>query len=377
MHEWPLANIDPATGLLAVAVALLYVAARALADALTGGRAGSPGLRAIGHWLPIAAVALAAMAMGQRDVAVRLVFSTSVIAVSLVLGAIVLTRPPAPGHSAARRRWGLLAPVAAMALLAGFHARMTGFTAMVFLAEGLAIVLWWMRPGDGAAPGSSPNPALAGRAIGLRWAQGLLAGALALIGAWAAVAGVTAPGPLGRVDPAMRAALILAPGVCIAMVGVGVQLAQERRTEEAIGAQVGVALLNLCLLLPLLIGMSYVMDAVAPGDGGVAAVTLQAATTHPAMTIPATTHPAATIPATTLPATTRAATATTASPARPAGLPFPMLAWRIDTALLLAIGMMLIPAAMGRRMPGRIEGGMLIAFFAAYLLALTMFHAMR
>jgi hypothetical protein len=47
---------------------------------------------------------------------------------------------------------------------------------------------------------------------------------------------------------------------------------------------------------------------------------------------------------------------------------FPLIVWRVDTILLMVLGMALIPMSIGRWVPGRIEGVMLILLYAAYML---------
>src|SRR5687767_3903514 len=82
------------TALIAVGGLLLYAASRAAADALAGADPRKPGWRALGHCLPVLAVALLSLYPGiarpdaeggRPQIAVGLVFSTSVACLSLVL----------------------------------------------------------------------------------------------------------------------------------------------------------------------------------------------------------------------------------------------------------------------------------------------------
>jgi len=50
----------------------------------------APGARAVGHWLPIAAVAGAAVLFGQSDMALTLLFSSSIAAIALVGGCVAI-----------------------------------------------------------------------------------------------------------------------------------------------------------------------------------------------------------------------------------------------------------------------------------------------
>ena len=78
--------------LTAMAAVTLFVASRSAAGALarTGGR---PGLRAVGHWLPIAITCVVALHLRRPEVAVALAFSTSVAALSFVLGVLSYVAP--------------------------------------------------------------------------------------------------------------------------------------------------------------------------------------------------------------------------------------------------------------------------------------------
>src|ERR1700689_4705304 len=88
--------------LLLIGAALLYVASRAAVDALSGGRP-SPGWRGGGHWVPIAAAALVAMALRRADLAISIVFATSVGCLSLVVGSIAIISPDGEAPPTFRR----------------------------------------------------------------------------------------------------------------------------------------------------------------------------------------------------------------------------------------------------------------------------------
>ena len=51
----------------------------------------------------------------------------------------------------------------------------------------------------------------------------------------------------------------------------------------------------------------------------------------------------------------------------PEWLPFPMAAWRLDAVLILIVGAVLLPVALGRWKLGRTEGVVLVVVYAAYL----------
>ena len=58
-----------------------------------------------------------------------------------------------------------------------------------------------------------------------------------------------------------------------------------------------------------------------------------------------------------------------------APLPYPLAVWRIDTVLLLMLSFAMVPVAMGRWMPERLESILLVVVYAAYLVAQTMLAA--
>jgi hypothetical protein len=51
----------------------------------------------------------------------------------------------------------------------------------------------------------------------------------------------------------------------------------------------------------------------------------------------------------------------------PPPTPFPVVTWRVDTVILVVLGFALIPVAMGRWLPERVESGLLILAYLAYL----------
>jgi Ca2+/Na+ antiporter len=52
-------------------------------------------------------------------------------------------------------------------------------------------------------------------------------------------------------------------------------------------------------------------------------------------------------------------------------MPFPLAAWRVDTVLLIVLGLLLIPVSLGRLTLRKPEGVALAVLYAAYLLVST------
>src|SRR4051794_34229145 len=81
--------------LLILGAVCLYVASRAAMDALARRDARpAPGRMALGHWTPIVLVSSLAALAGRADLALGVLFGTTVAAVSLALGIITYLSPP-------------------------------------------------------------------------------------------------------------------------------------------------------------------------------------------------------------------------------------------------------------------------------------------
>jgi len=49
-------------------------------------------------------------------------------------------------------------------------------------------------------------------------------------------------------------------------------------------------------------------------------------------------------------------------------LNFPLIVWRVDSVMLILLGLMLVPISLGRWLPGKLEGVTLILLYAAYMI---------
>src|SRR3954469_14653588 len=192
-------HLAPGIALIIAAGITLYIASRAAADALVGGRTNAPGRMAVGHWLPIAAVALAAMVLRRSEIAVGVVLATSVASLSLAIGAVTFLAPPAV-PAIARRTWPMILPAAMLAFLAGFHGALTMQHAVFLAIEGgVVLVLWNDRRGIAKTADEVAAPR-APRFSPLNVFQLLLASALAAIGAWCGVHGADIGSSATRVN---------------------------------------------------------------------------------------------------------------------------------------------------------------------------------
>jgi hypothetical protein len=265
----------------------------------------------------------------------------------------------------------MILPAAMLVFLAGFHGALTRTHAIFLAIEGLVILILWndrraAKPTPTAAAASSDAPVVHPRWSPLAVLQFVLAIALSVIGGWAAVRGADIGSSATRVNytaidvasAGLLATTLLSPLLVLPMLGAGVDLSHRGLSWVAVSSQVGVALLNLCLLLPLVVveaqyhpfhlAMSATMNAIYPQRP----VALASATTTPtanegddADEDSATTMPAADLP-----------------------LPLPLAVWRVDVVVLIALGMFLLPVALGRWSLTKFEGLGLIGGYIAYLL---------
>ncbi len=310
--------------LLGGAAIAIYAAARALADSLLSIDRPAPARRAAIHAAMTAMISLAAIIHRPAllDIAAGVPFAASIAAITLGLG-VVLFVAPAPKPNArpsAHRAWAFLLPTALLLLLIGFTGELTPRSALILAAEGGAIFIVCAGPrlestSSGPTQSADPLPRFA-------LAQTILALALALIAAWAMMQGsfeLAAHSPLFR--PGVAAALVLGPAIVLPMIPPVATLAERGRRDEAQSTIIAFALMNLCVVLPLVILAHLLLEKIT-------------ATTQPLGAVE---------------------------------LPFPILIWRLDTVLLATVGLLLLPTSIGRWTLARAEGIGLIGLYVIYL----------
>jgi Ca2+/Na+ antiporter len=325
--------------LLVVAAVTLYAASRTAAGALARGLVGRPGLRAVGHWLPIAVTAVLAVQQKKPEIAVALAFSTSVASLSFVLGILTYVAPmEAPATS--RRAWPFVLPAALLALVAGFSGQLSGLHALAMLILGGAVYSAWREAvvrGEAEAVVSAMEPAPELQPP--TWvvvAEMALAVALAGVGGWAAVAAASkAAATVPLVSTRLVAVAILTPLLALPMLQTVPPERAAAHTSSMASTLVALALLNLCLLLPLLTLYWLVQSGLS--------------------------HPAASV------AAAKGTNLVMSVTAHATPMPFPLATWRIDAVVLTVLGLTLIPVALGRWELGRWEAIGLVAGYALYL----------
>lgn len=313
MYEVESGGFGPKLLVLA-GVAVHYAGTSIATAALARPEVVSPGRRAVAQWLPVFATAIAAVVMRQPEMAVALVFGSSVACLSLVLGMSTYVGA-LQEFPASRRLWPLVLPPALFALLAGFRGSLGWFHAVLLLGMGAGFLpLWIDRSLPSGAPITPAADETSSPAAGVAIAM-----ALAAVAAWATVHGATQVADQSRLlTSQLLGGAVISPFLLLPALGNCSMLAQQSRAGEAVTSLVGTVLLNLCLLLPLVILVTLVVS--------------------------------------------RGATAT----------PYPLIVWRVDSVVLLVLAFALVPVAAGRWLPQRMESMLLVLVYAAYLVFETL-----
>jgi hypothetical protein len=320
--------------MLLVGAVLLYVASRAGVDALAGLES-SPGRRAVGHWIPIAAAAIVAVAIRRGDLALSIIFATSVGCLSLLIGSIYMVSPNAEVPTPYLRLWPFALPAALLAVLVGFAGEVNWRHAAMLLIEGCVLFYLWQEIGGIESPviGTiDPPPEAIAKPGRFRWVNAVLCTLIAVIGATAGIIGAMKIGKSLSVLPDTTTVVgVLAPLLVLPMLASGATLAQSERAWAAVTSGVVVVLLNICLLLPIVALLWYLAQTVSGNSFSTIQLNLRSI---------------------------REATP----------LPFGWVTWRVDSVVLVVLSFMLIPASAGRWRLGRSEGFMLIVLYAVYVL---------
>jgi Ca2+/Na+ antiporter len=304
----------------------LYVACRAAINAMAPADGSQPGLRALCGWLPIVTTALGAVLLHHPEVAVAVVFGTSVANLSLLLGLINYLRPMEDTFRRPRV-WAFVLPAALLSLVAGFGAVLTWEHALMLLALGAAILGVWREDIRNRPPSApAPQPAPTARAPWQRWLQLVLAVGLAIVAGWAAVRGTVLASQLAQMPgAALIGVSVLSPMLTLPALRTDVVLAEQGNAEAALAALIGTVLLNLCLLLPAAVLLWYVTA------GGTTAPVSDAIK----------------------------------------GMPYPGSVWRTETVALVILGLLLAPIALGRWVLGRSAAALLVLAYAVYLASIA------
>ncbi len=236
---------------MALAAIAIYVASRALADALGTGSTHATLWRSFGHALPIGAIAIAAVVAKLDPLAVGVLTASSVMCLTLVAGVAALSTPQV-GLLDGASAWPMLSSAALLVLIG---ALMGGISQA--LAAGLLLIgglMLWTHKGQSTTESAGRPTHHPSRSL-RSWITILLSAALIVVTALLAIAAVRGISTTGRsrtLTAGMLAATTIAPLLVLPIVGSTSNLAAASGSSSAsLSIAVGVAGWNLCLWLPL------------------------------------------------------------------------------------------------------------------------------
>jgi len=331
-------QMNPPLLLLVGAVIGWYVAVRVLSGLLAW-RIGSSLARAVGAVIPVAALVTIALIRKDHAMAISAIFASSVAAMSLVLGSVLISSPTRTIVDAHQREWSFILPAALVLLLMGLKAQFTLGHALILLAVAGVIALLWTDPRrvhpvstsvEIEHPPISPVWSILLRvmlAIGLCVIAGLLA----------STAAATVSSQWRLPGNGFITAVLIGPAMMLPLVGVGTQLAHEHRQGETISTVVAVVLINLLLLLPVVVLTTWIRTLEFNADH------------HTSQPLPQMLW-------------------MVAEQINRAVLTYPHTTWRVDTMMILILSIGLVPLSLNRWIPSRLEGMMLIGAYVCYLL---------
>lgn len=303
-----------------------YVGVRAVIDALSPSRFATL-THALAMTLPASLLSAWAVTSGRADVAVAMVFSSSVSALSLALGTALLSAPSHVEPSTGQRWWLMLGPLSAMALLAGLAGHVGGWHIVSLLT--IAVLTRLLVRAD--VPRTPAQASLARDPLPARVAQTMLAVLLVATGCYIAFVAIDLVNVrVGRETGDILATILFGPASALPLIGAATHLLRQHRSTEAVGSLIGSAVLLLGVTLPVTaLAWSLLHFDPPDRDGGWFNLVR-----------------------TGLPA-----------------IAFPLRVWRVDAVLLVVLSIAIAPAAFGRWSLGRLEGLLLVLLYLGYLVA--------
>lgn len=312
-----------------LAVLLLFAGAMGLlaavlvtVRALAGHELSSPGRRAFAHFLPVAVMALLAVALGHPQIGIGIAFATSVAALSTVVGFVLMVGDVPELSPRWQRVWLFLPVPVLLSFLVGFKGNLSPLDAGLLLAQGGMMLLVWI---DRADPGEQAPPPESGVERPMRVLGLLVALLLAGVGGWAAIRGVERLEQAdSRFASNVMGGTLLSVVLALPMVSTGAPQAAAGRAWSALTAQVGLVFLNLGLLVPLCVFAAGLNRWSAPPA------------THPVWR----------------------------------DVLFPRIAWRVDLVALMILSLLFVAAATGKVRLDKRLCGWLIMGYCVYLAAI-------
>ncbi len=186
----------------------------------------------------------------------------------------------------------------------------------------------WRESPEDPAPGSTDNTLPTDK----KTAAMILAAGMAAVGAYLAVQATIQGSTISRLASAgTLAATVISPLLVLPTISGCSTLAHRGHASRAVTSLVGTVLLNLCVLLPLAILCWYIVDWRLRPAGDIRPIF----------------------------DATRA-------------LPYAMATWRIENVLLVVLGFVLVPIALGRWVMSQTESMLLVLGYAIYVLTVAL-----
>lgn len=318
--------------LLIGAVASWYVAVRVLVDVFAW-KSGYSLTRSLCCALPLIVLVIIAMVGRDPAMAVSTIFASSVAALSLVLGSVLLSSSTHTIVESHQREWAFVLPAALIILLMGLKSQFSLSHALILLAEAAIVAMLWTDPRRVRPVSTSlelqPTP-VSGRSADI--VRAVLAILLCVVGGLLASTAASAVSAQWRLPGnGFISAVLLGPAMMLPLVGTGTQMAHEHRQGEVISTLVGLVLINLLIILPGAIVAAFALNFDTATTQPAAESFIRQIFTRPVLT-------------------------------------FPHATWRVDTMMILILSMFLVPLSLNRWLPARLEGVALIVAYVCYLM---------
>lgn len=380
---------DPlAAVLMLIALALFYFVGR-VAVSVIPARWDRAVVRATIFAFPVLAMALGALFVKRPALAAQLPLASSVLALTVGLGSLLLFRPSRRVDATVdrpNRSWALLLPAVGMIAIAGAEGQIDAVTTGALALFGLIALIGWRRDrsdhdDDEPYDASVSEADLARLRVQRAGAPSYLV-PLAILIVIGAACGLTALGGIERlvagsslraIAPSLFALAIVMPMVIDAMEH-RAHAGRVSSWRAGVSAVTLFALLNLCFVLPAVaLTHEFVVPRVMqPADASNDAARANFTRFDEDEPDAPTTVPT-TVPSTTTAPSTRDAAQIIARAGLQAdpSLVIPQSVWRADVLALAAATLLLVPLAAGLYRPGWLEALALLMMYLIYLLLST------
>jgi cation:H+ antiporter len=306
--------------LLFAALVGFYISFRAVRSAEWGLGGSVNGWTSIACALPLAGVVAVASAMGRPEMALGAALSGAVASIGLVGGMVLMQRRPGSVPTEGIGTWPLLTPVALSILLVGLAGAITPMAVGALLLLGVFLLPTVRVPAVEAAHSSEASTGETQPPVG-RMQRGTFVGlgvVVALLAGWAAIEGASQLSLRNAHAPAgLLAACVLGPAAIMPFLGLAIARASDGHTYHALGLCVRLSIVCVLGLVPIAAAVHFGRNIILESGGWV--------------------------------------------------MPFAASLWRVETVLLLAFAVLLVPVSTGRFVPTRRDGVLLLLLYVVYL----------